>query len=133
MDCELSGDEIVVLNRYDFTNLSEYKFNYQIKVDGEITEENIFALDIEPKQTAKIKITLPKECKLGAYVHCYLYNKAGYCVYNTLCYQYSRVAVGIKNSSVYCHRTDAGHYRTAYKALCEASAVSTVGVGALRA
>ncbi len=80
MDCELSGDEIVVLNRYDFTNLSEYEFKYQIKVDGEITEENTLRLDIEPKQTAKIKITLPEKCMLGAYIHCYLYDKTGYCV-----------------------------------------------------
>ncbi len=80
MDCELSGDEIVVLNRYDFTNLSEYEFKYQIKVDGEKTEEKTLILDVEPKQTAKIKITLPKECILGAYVHCYLYDKLGYCV-----------------------------------------------------
>lgn len=80
MDCELSSDEIVVLNRYDFTNLSEYVFAYQIKVDGDIQEEKTLVLDIEPKKTAKIKITLPKECVLGAYLHCYLYDKSGYCV-----------------------------------------------------
>ena len=80
MDCVLSGDEIIVLNRYDFTNLSEYKFEYQIKVDGDTKEEKTLILDIKPKQTAKIKITLPKECVLGAYVHCYLYDKLGYCV-----------------------------------------------------
>ena len=80
MDCELSGDEIVVLNRYDFTNLSEYEFKYQIKVDGEVTEENTFTLDIAPKQTARVKVSLPTECKLGAYIHCYLYDKEGYCV-----------------------------------------------------
>ena len=80
MDCVLSGDEIIVLNRYDFTNLSEYKFEYQIKVDGDTKEEKTLILNIEPKQTAKIKITLPNECALGAYVHCYLYDKSGYCV-----------------------------------------------------
>ena len=80
MDCVLSGDERIVLNRYDFTNLSEYKFEYQIKVDGDTKEEKTLILDIEPKQTAKIKITLPNKCALGAYVHCYLYDKSGYCV-----------------------------------------------------
>lgn len=77
MDCSLTGDEISVLNRYDFTNLSEYDFKYQIKVDGNVTEEKILSLDIEPKQTKKIKITLPTECNMGAYVHCYLYDKEG--------------------------------------------------------
>ena len=80
MDCQLSGDEIVVFNRYDFTNLSEYEFKYQIKVDGEVTEEKILVLDVEPKQTRGIKIKLPEKCVLGAYVHCYLYDKTGYCV-----------------------------------------------------
>ena len=80
MDCQLSGDEIVVFNRYDFTNLSEYEFKYQIKVDGEVTEEKILVLDVEPKQTTGIKIKLPEKCVLGAYVHCYLYDKTDYCV-----------------------------------------------------
>ena len=55
MDCMLSGDEIIVLNRYDFTNLSEYRFEYQIKVDGDTKEKKTLILDIKPKQTAKIK------------------------------------------------------------------------------
>lgn len=80
MDCTLSDDEITVLNRYDFTNLYEYEFHYQIKVDGEILEEKRLVLDVLPKETAKIKITLPSECKLGAYVHCFLYDNEGYCV-----------------------------------------------------
>ena len=80
MDCVLSGDEIIVLNRYDFTNLSEYRFEYQIKVDGDTKEKKTLILDIKPKQTAKIKITLPNKCVLGAYIHCYLYDKLGYCV-----------------------------------------------------
>ncbi len=80
MDCYLSGEELTVLNRYDFTNLCEYEFVYQVKVDGEVKEEKILVLDIEPKQTAKLKITLPKECRLGAYIHCYLYDNSGYCV-----------------------------------------------------
>ena len=80
MDCELSGGDIIVLNRYDFTNLSEYEFRYQIKVDGGLIEEKSLTLDVEPKNTAKVKIALPKECELGAYVHCFLYDKTGYCV-----------------------------------------------------
>ncbi len=80
MDCSLSGDKLIVLNRYDFTNLSEYEFKYQVKVDGEITEEKTSVLDVLPKNTAEIKINLPKECRLGAYVHCYLFDKDNYCV-----------------------------------------------------
>ena len=80
MDCTLSGDELSILNRYDFTNLSEYTFEYQVKSDGVITEEKTFVLNLEPRQTGVIKITLPEKCSLGAYVHCRLYDKEGYTV-----------------------------------------------------
>ena len=52
MDCTLKGDEIEVLNRYDFTNLSEYTFRYQIKVDGNIIQEKDLILNV--------KIDIPK-------------------------------------------------------------------------
>lgn len=80
MDCVLDNDYIEVLNRYDFTNLSEYKFKYEIKVDGELIEEKELILDVEPKETQRIKISIPEKCRLGAYVNCYLYDKTDYCV-----------------------------------------------------
>ena len=80
MDCTLETDRIVVLNRYDFTNLSEYEFRYTVKVDGKVIEEKTLVLDIEPKKTKSIKISLPNHCVMGAYVHCYLYDITGWCV-----------------------------------------------------
>ncbi len=80
MDCTLHNDEIEVLNLYDFTNLSEYKFKYVIKVDGAVVEEKELVLDAEPKKTSRIKIDVPQKCRMGAYVHCYLYDSTGYCV-----------------------------------------------------
>ncbi len=79
MDCTLQGDEITILNRYDFTNLSEFDFKYEINVDGEIIREGRQTLDIEPKGTAKVQIPLPLSCRLGAFVNCYLYDRNGYC------------------------------------------------------
>ncbi len=80
MDCELSEDELVILNRYDFTNLSEYDFKYQIKADGKVLEEKVLSLNLEPKQSTKIKVNLPDKCKLGAHLNAFLYDKTGYCV-----------------------------------------------------
>ncbi len=80
MDCTLSENEISVLNRFDFTNLSEYDFKYEIKVDGKTVEEKTLTLDVEPKETAKIPVELPEKCVLGAYINCYLYDKTGDCV-----------------------------------------------------
>ena len=79
-DFSLLGDEIQILNRYDFTNLSEYDFNYQIKVDGKIISEETLTLDLEPKKTTRIKIELPKKAELGGFVECRLYNKNKECV-----------------------------------------------------
>lgn len=77
MDCELVDGNIEVLNRYDFTNLSEYEFLYQVKVDGKVTQQDRIILDIEPKQRKRIKINIPPKCTLGAYVNCMLYDKTG--------------------------------------------------------
>jgi len=80
MDCKLSGNAIVVHNRYDFTNLSEFEFKYQIKVDAKTTEEKTLVLDVKPKGSTKIEVSLPKSCTLGAYIHCFLIDKSGYTV-----------------------------------------------------
>lgn len=80
MDCWLNGNVLTITNLYDFTNLSEYIFSYAIKVDGKTISSNSISLDIEPKNDKEITITIPESCELGAYVHCYLYDKESYCV-----------------------------------------------------
>ena len=80
MDCALFGDEIEILNRYDFTNLSEYDFNYQIKVDGKIISEKTLNLDLEPKKSTRIKVDLPDSAVLGGFIDCRLYDKNRECV-----------------------------------------------------
>lgn len=78
MKTELSGDVLKVTNLYDFTNLNEYKLKYQIQQDEKIIFEKEVVLDLEPKQTAEIKLQLPEECNMGCYVNVYLYDKEGY-------------------------------------------------------
>lgn len=77
MDCELCGDLLKVTNLFDFTNLSEYEFEYIVKADGaEISSEKL-TLDIEPKKSSEIRLSLPESCRLGAFVDCFLYDKDG--------------------------------------------------------
>lgn len=78
IDCTLSGESLKVLNRHSFTNLNEYTFKYEIKVDGTVFEEKELVLEAEPFKEAEIKLNLPKKCSLGAFVNCYLYDKDNY-------------------------------------------------------
>lgn len=77
MDCMLSGNEVTVFNRYDFTNLKEYDFKYEISVDGKVIECDTMCLDIAPHEKTVIAVNLPENCNLGAYVNCYLSDKDG--------------------------------------------------------
>ena len=80
MECTLCGDELTIENRYDFTNLSEFVFKYEIKSDGQVIEEKTIKLDVEPHSKKTIKINLLSECRLGAYIDCFLYRNDEYCV-----------------------------------------------------
>ena len=80
MDAELSGDELIITNRFNWTNLNEFVFKYQIKVDGICVEEKSCALDIKGGETGRIKLNLPEKASMGAYVHCYLYDENAFCV-----------------------------------------------------
>lgn len=80
MDCELIGDILKVTNLYDFTNLCECTFKYQIKVDGDTVSEDSLILNVEPKKSTNISAQLPNTCTLGAYINCFLYDNTGYCV-----------------------------------------------------
>lgn len=80
MDCYLSDNTITVENLYDFTNLSDYTFRYEIKVDGKIVSSKTTRLDVEPKMSTSFEAELPSECVYGAYVNCYLTDDSGYTV-----------------------------------------------------
>lgn len=77
MECQLVDGELLIENRYDFTNLNAFSFRYNIQKDGEITEEKELVLDVLPHQKKTLPISYPKVCKLGVYVTCYLVNCEG--------------------------------------------------------
>ena len=78
IQCSLSGSKLTVTNLYDFTNLNEFTFKYDCVVDGEIIENKVMILNVEPKESVTIECAVVKQCRLGGYVNCYLYNSAGY-------------------------------------------------------
>lgn len=76
--CKLDDNCIIVRNVYDFTNLNEFIFRYQIQEDGTIIDEKDIILDVEPKQSVKIPVSFPPSCELGVYINFYLLDKNGY-------------------------------------------------------
>lgn len=80
MDCTLDGNQVTVHNKYFFTNLNEYKFVYQIKVDGECICEKEILLEVAPGEKCSFEIDLPKRASLGAYIICRLFREDGWCV-----------------------------------------------------
>ena len=69
-----------ITNRFDFTNLNEYDFKFDIEIDGKIVKTFNKKFDAEPKKTVKFNLDfdLPKSCKLGAYVNIFMYDKDGF-------------------------------------------------------
>ncbi len=61
-------------NRYDFTDLSEYAFRYQLRVDDKVTPMGSFKVALAPheKKSVTLSYELPESCKLGAYLEIYM-------------------------------------------------------------
>jgi len=76
--CELEDEKIAVTNLYDFTNLNEYTFRYEIYIDGRVITTTDLILDAKPKETVYIPVNLTKKCIFGAYINCYLFARDGY-------------------------------------------------------
>ena len=71
--------KITVYNRFDFTNLNEYKVTYVIASDGETIEQNTVCLDIEPHSfgTIDTKAKVPTSCKYAVTVNVTLTDNQG--------------------------------------------------------
>lgn len=78
MQCRIEGDDLLVTNLYDFTNLNAYHFTYETEIDGKIINKQTVVLEAAPKETVKLSYTKADSCTLGAYVNCYLHDADGY-------------------------------------------------------
>ena len=66
--------ELIVYNRFDFTNLSRYTLNWRLTVDGGVKEEGKIICNIKPKEKEKYRLdfSLPAKCKMGCYLDIFL-------------------------------------------------------------
>jgi len=75
---QLLDEEINVTNLFDFTNLNKYVIRVQVNVDGETISHQEWRLDLEPKQSCRIQVEFPKQCMLGAFAVCRMFDENGY-------------------------------------------------------
>lgn len=63
--------KITVVNRFDFTNLKEYKLTYVMSCDGEVLEQNTVTLDVAPHESGVIETiaSFPNKCKYACTVN----------------------------------------------------------------
>ncbi len=77
---ELSGRNLVIENRFDFTNLDKYIFTVSLSVDGKITEEMNVRVSAAPHSKTQLEIpfNIPEKCELGVYINVSLKDESGY-------------------------------------------------------
>ncbi len=80
MKATLENGEIIIENKYSFTDFSGFDFVYKIEIDGKAVFEKSFKLDTKPfeKSAVEIEYKFPDDCELGAYINVYMYDKSGY-------------------------------------------------------
>jgi len=61
-------------NRFDFTDLKEFTFHYQLRVDDVVTDLGNVEIAVAPHETKEfaLKFDRPANCKLGAYLELYM-------------------------------------------------------------
>ena len=75
---EWDGKVLTLYNKYDFTDLSECSIEYEITVDGKASPREKLAASAKPHSCESFDIEVTKaECKYGAFLNVYMYNKNG--------------------------------------------------------
>ncbi|AXP81475.1 Beta-galactosidase [Mariniflexile rhizosphaerae] len=70
------GNSLQVTNTYNFTNLDNYTFKWELKANGVVIGENTFEVSAAPNETKEILLNLPKlESNKEYYLDVYGYTK----------------------------------------------------------
>lgn len=82
MTTELDGNNLFITNRYDFTNLKEYKITLTANCDGNTVCTKELCLDVKPHESVTIDVSeMIKDidfCELGAFVNVSMTDESGY-------------------------------------------------------
>ncbi len=71
---DIKNGKFIFENRYDFSDLSEFSFRYEITADRDIVEAGTFEVCLKPHETKEISIDyiVPKEVEHGAFICIYM-------------------------------------------------------------
>ncbi len=71
---DVKEGKFVFENLYDFTNLSEFGFRYEIIKDRDVVESGVFSLELAPHEKKEVTITynIPEIAVFGAYINIYM-------------------------------------------------------------
>lgn len=75
VDCiDVERGEFELLNRMDFTDLSEMMFYYRVVCDGEVLLQRTFHAEAKPHTVTRVKLDydLPKTAKYGSFIEIYM-------------------------------------------------------------
>lgn len=75
IEFELNVNILNITNKYNFTNLNEYKTVVEINVDGDVVSCHEYILDAAPGEKVQLEIGLPHQCCLGAYIVVKVFNE----------------------------------------------------------
>ncbi|MDR1531142.1 MAG: DUF4981 domain-containing protein [Clostridiales bacterium] len=66
----IQGDCVLVRNKFDFTSLEGFMFNWSLSADGKILKRGMFTLELAPhgESSAALGFTLPETCRFGCYL-----------------------------------------------------------------
>ncbi|WP_207427958.1 glycoside hydrolase family 2 TIM barrel-domain containing protein [Pedobacter sp. SYSU D00535] len=79
-DKDVSKGLITVINDYDFTNLDQYNFKWELYRNGEKVKEAPFTLSLAPQQQKEVRLNIPSfKSQPGSeyYLNVYAYTKTG--------------------------------------------------------
>ncbi|MDT0689994.1 glycoside hydrolase family 2 TIM barrel-domain containing protein [Salegentibacter sp. F188] len=70
---EFNGQDLKITNKFNFTNLSNYNFKWELIANGEVVETGNFEVSAEPNQQETVNLNLPqlgdKEYFLNTYAY----------------------------------------------------------------
>lgn len=74
----LNGNKLTVRNKYDFTDFSDFDFEYTVTADGETVKKGTLNLSVHPhkSETLSVDFEVP-ECSFGAFLNIFMRDKNG--------------------------------------------------------